>query len=111
MSVLKAREKQLRDRLAELEGRLNRIESHLEQKPDPDWEDRATDSEMDEVLEGLGHAGNAEVQSIYAALQRLKSGTYGTCARCGGPIAEERLNVLPHTPLCQTCAREIRRKA
>ena len=34
MVDVKAREKQLRERLAELEGRLHRIEDHLEQPPD-----------------------------------------------------------------------------
>ena len=77
------REKQLKERLAVLEGRLHRIETHLEQPADKDWEENATAAEMDEVLEELGHAGNAEVQAIYAALERLKLGTYGTCARCG----------------------------
>ena len=69
---------------------------------DQDWEDNAIKSEMDQVLEGLGHAGNAEMQAIYAALARLKSGIYGVCARCGDGISEERLDVLPHTPLCRS---------
>ena len=101
------RETQLRERLAVLEGRLQRIEEHLEQPANPDSEEEATEAEMDEVLEGLGHAGNAEVQAIYAALERLKLGTYGSCARCGEKMSEERLNVLPHTPLCKVCAREV----
>jgi len=103
----KAREDQLRTRLAELTGRLHRIEDHLEQKPNPDWEDGAQEAEMDEVLEGLGHAGLAEVQGITAALGRIKHGTYGDCARCGVPISEERLDVLPHTPVCKLCAHEL----
>lgn len=102
-----SREKQLRERLTVLEGRLHRIETHLEQPADKDWEEHATASEMDEVLEGLGHAGSAEVQAIHAALERLKSGTYGICARCARQISDERLDVVPHTPLCQTCAHEV----
>ena len=69
-----------------MEGRLHRIEDHLEQLPDQDWEDNAIESEMDQVFEGLGHAGNAEIQAIYAALARLKGGIYGVCARCGDDI-------------------------
>ena len=110
MVDVKAREKQLKERLAELEGRLHRIEDHLGQSPDQDWEDNAIESEMDQVLEELGHAGNAEIQAIYAALARLKGGTYGVCARCGDDISKERLDVLPHTPLCRTCAREVPQK-
>lgn len=110
MIDLKAREQQLKKRLAELEGRLHRIEDHLEQRPDPDWDDNATESEMDEVLEGLGQAGNTEVQAIYAALARINSDTYGDCAKCGEEISDKRLDLLPHTPLCQKCARSIGQK-
>src|SRR6185503_13948256 len=41
--------------------------------------------------------GNAEdlLAQVEAALQRLDEGTYGICARCGQPIAEERLEALP----------------
>ena len=111
MTDLAAREKQLRDRLAELEGRLNRIETHLEQTPNPDWEDRATESEMDEVLEELGHAGSTEVEAIRNALKRIAQGTYGECVRCANEISKERLDVLPHTPICRTCASEVGKKA
>ena len=108
--MVDGKQKQLRGRLAELEGRLHRIEDHLEQLPDQGWEDNAIESEMDQVLEGLGHAGNAEIQAIYAALARVKGGTYGVCARCGDDISKERLDVLPHTPFCRTCAREVPQK-
>ena len=66
---------------------------------------------MDQVLEGLGHAGNAEIQAIYAALARLKSGIYGVCARCGDDISEERLDVLPHTPFAEPARARSRRRA
>jgi RNA polymerase-binding transcription factor DksA len=104
------REKQLTERLTVLEGRLHRIETHLEQPADKDCEENATASEMDEVLDELGHAGNAEVQAIHAALERLKSGTYGTCTRCAGQISEKRLDALPHASLCMACAREVAEK-
>lgn len=110
MTDFEAREEQLRTRLAELMGRLHRIDDHLQEPPEKDWEDNAIESEMDEVLEGLGQVGKAEVQAIHAALQRIQSGKYGSCVRCGEDISEERLDVLPHTPLCQDCAREVSKK-
>ncbi len=97
-------EEQLKKRMVELGGRLHRIENHLEQPPDPDWEENATESEMDEVLEGLGQAGMQEMDAIRAALARLKNGTYGVCVRCGDDISNERLDVLPHTSVCKNCA-------
>ncbi len=101
------REKVLRERLVELDGRVHRIEDHLEQTPDPDWEESATEAEMDEVLEGLGTAGVNEMQAIHAALARIKGGTYGVCVRCGEDISDERLDVVPHTAHCRTCAAEL----
>lgn len=107
MTDLKAREAQLKSRLEELGGRLHRIEDHLQQPPDPDWNDNAIEAEMDEVLEGLGQAGATEINAINAALQRISKGTYGVCVRCGNKIAEERLDTLPQTSVCRTCARQI----
>jgi RNA polymerase-binding transcription factor DksA len=107
MTDLKAREEQLRTRLGELMGRLHRIDDHLHKPPERDWDDGGIEAEMDETLEGLGHAGTQEVQAIHAALKRIQSGTYGECMRCAGDISEERLDVLPHTPLCRSCAQKL----
>ena len=107
MRDYRKREKALRERLVELDGRVHWIEDHLEQTPDPDWEESATEAEMDEVLEGLGTAGVNEMQAIHAALARIKGGTYGVCVRCGEDISDERLDVVPHTAHCRTCAAEL----
>jgi RNA polymerase-binding transcription factor DksA len=41
---------------------------------------------------------------IDAAIQRLESGAYGTCERCGGPIGDERLGARPAARTCINCA-------
>ena len=107
MKDIEAREKTLRARLAELDSRLHRIEDHLEQAPDQDWNDNAIESEMDEVLESLGQAGVTEMEAIHAALARIKGGSYGICVRCGNDISDARLDVIPHTALCRTCATAV----
>lgn len=107
MKDLKKYEEMLRTRLQELDGRLHRIEAHLEQSPDSDWEEQAQASEMDEVLEGLGQAGTTEIEAIHAALARIEGGTYGICVRCGNNILEERLMGIPHTALCRDCAAKV----
>jgi len=38
------------------------------------------------------------------ALDRLDQGGYGMCVRCGNAIGEERLELLPDTVLCASCA-------
>ena len=97
-------ETRLRDRLRELNERLEAIEDDLDEPADPDAEERATEREGDEVLENLGNAGLAEIKMIQAALARVEAGTFGVCAACGEPISEERLDVVPHAPRCRHCA-------
>jgi len=104
MKTLAKRKAQLETRLSELDESLHEIEHTLDEQPPKDVEDRATEREADEVLEGLGQMGLREIEMIRAALGRIEDGSYGACAKCGEDIAEERLDLLPHTPLCKNCA-------
>lgn len=106
MPNIEERRAQLKARLAELEERLVEIEDHLDDTPDPDWEENAVEHGGDEVLESLGRSGLIERRAIEAALDRIDDGTYGTCVKCGEEIVGERLDLLPHTPLCAECARK-----
>lgn len=101
---LATRRAMLEGRLIELGARLEAIECELESHHTPDWEDLATEREGDEVLEATGNAGLNEIGQIRAALRRIADGTYGKCVRCGDDIAEARLDVIPWTPLCRSCA-------
>jgi RNA polymerase-binding protein DksA len=64
------------------------------------------DRELDYTLEE-----NEErvVGAIDSALQRIDAGTFGTCASCGKPIGEERLEALPWTTRCIDCKRREER--
>ena len=104
MTDIAARKAQLEERLAELDTRLHKIEDHLDDAPNPDWEENAQESENDEVLEELGSVGLKEIAAIRAALKRIDDGTYGDCVTCGEPISQERLDLLPHTPFCKNHA-------
>jgi RNA polymerase-binding transcription factor DksA len=104
MTAIEARKAQLEARLAELRTRIARIEDELEEPVSERFSEQATEREDDEVREDLGAAGAREVRMIEAALDRIASGSYGTCVRCGDPIAEERLDALPATPMCADCA-------
>lgn len=94
----------LEKRRDELEARLNEIERTLEEPAPKDDEDRATEREDDEVLQGIERQGIREVQAINAALDRIQNGTYGICQKCGDEISQERLDLLPFTPYCRRCA-------
>ena len=43
--------------------------------------------------------------AIEEALRRIDEGTFGTCARCGQPIAEKRLEAIPYAIRCIDCKR------
>lgn len=105
MASLAERKQQLEARRDELRARILRIEQDLEEPVSATFSEQALEREDEEVLEDLGHAGRQEIRMIDAALQRIEQGEYGYCAKCGEPVAEERLDILPHTPLCRACAR------
>jgi RNA polymerase-binding transcription factor DksA len=104
MVPIETRKAQLEARLAELSARLNRIEDALEEPTSEDFAEQAQEREDEEVLEDLGAAGLREVRMIEAALDRIENGSYGDCVRCGEPIGDERLDVVPATPFCRDCA-------
>ncbi|WP_429925731.1 TraR/DksA family transcriptional regulator (plasmid) [Agrobacterium vitis] len=94
----------LTDRRSELLRRLTAIEHDFEQPRNPDDEDRATERNNDEVLDELGQTGQKELIGIDAALDRLEKGSFGICVKCGAEIGERRLEIVPHTPFCQSCS-------
>lgn len=101
---LSQREATLRARRADLTRHLQDVERSLDETPPSDWEDRSSERQGDEVLESLGQAELAEVRQIDAALDRIKAGSYGICQTCGAQISEARLDLLPATPFCKSCA-------
>lgn len=104
MIPLKDRKLQLEARVSDLKARLAGIEAELDSHDAKDWEDLATEREADEVLENMGVSGQNEIRQIEAALERIDSGEYGFCVKCGESITDERLDVLPYTPFCRNCA-------
>lgn len=95
----------LNARRAELVQDLEQIEDALDDEPPKDWEDRAAERQGDEVLEAMGQHEQDELRRIDAALERYAAGEYGICVKCGDDIAPERLDAVPETPFCATCAR------
>jgi len=96
---------QLERRLANLTRRAATIEGDLKQPHEPDWQERATQLENDEVLEGLDEMTLGEIQQIRAALRRMESGSYGICSTCGKPIGAKRLAAAPSALTCVACTR------
>lgn len=97
-------EKQLVARLDGLRRRTEKIEGVLRRTPNRDSEERAQESENDEVLERLDRGGLDEINAIEAALSRIRAGEYGSCVSCGETIAAARLEALPFARKCIDCA-------
>jgi RNA polymerase-binding transcription factor DksA len=96
--------RQIEARLQELEDRLRTVDEALDVTADPDLADQAIELQDDEVLEGLGRAGEREIQLLGRALVRIANGTYGICKKCDEEIATERLDIVPYAVLCRDCA-------
>lgn len=104
MKTVETRRAELEARRDDLTRRMQVIDAELDSHDSKDWEELATEREGDEVLEDLGAAAQQELRMIEAALGRIEAGEYGDCVTCGSRISEERLDVLPATPFCRTCA-------
>jgi DnaK suppressor protein len=101
-----------RKRLEEMSGELERSIMVLQgERP----ADRAGgDSPQDPADAGANLSENDRTQAILTAAQlqrravldalaRIEHGTYGTCADCGTPIPEGRLDARPEAARCVKC--------
>ena len=60
-----------------------------------------------EIALRLGERESQMVADIDQALLRIEEGSYGTCARCGKPIDERRLEAVPTARYDATCQAAI----
>jgi RNA polymerase-binding transcription factor DksA len=91
----------------ELRQRAIDASADLRHEADPlsaDFAEQVTQRENDDVLGAISQSARVELQQVDAALRRLESGRYGTCAACGEDIEPERLAAVPYTDRCRTCA-------
>lgn len=57
---------------------------------------RDLDQELEENIREL-------LAQVERAMKRIDDGVYGKCVRCGGEIAEARLEAMPTAELCISC--------
>jgi RNA polymerase-binding transcription factor DksA len=74
-----------------------RQDSNVDDEHDPEGATIAFELSQASALLKQSSAG---LDLVEAALARLANGTYGTCAVCGEPIADGRLEARPWTPFC-----------
>lgn len=92
----------------EVENRISAIDKDIQHDDmSSNWTEQATERENDEVLESLGHSSEQELAMIQNALKRIDAGEYFTCSLCGNDIPTSRLESLPYTAHCVSCAEKI----
>ena len=89
----------------ELTHRINAIDKDFKHEGmSTNWTEQATERENDEVLDSLGNSSEQELILINDALKRIDSGDYFSCEACGEEIPTSRLELLPFSSRCVTCA-------
>lgn len=71
--------------------------------------DRANNSYNREFMFALSDTERQILIEIDGALQRMESGTYGSCAHCSIEIAKARLRALPWAKYCIDCQEQVER--
>ncbi|MER6133736.1 TraR/DksA C4-type zinc finger protein [Streptomyces sp. NPDC001815] len=64
--------------------------------------DRQAASQV-EVRVKLAASARMVLADVEAALTRMDQGRYGTCHLCRGPVARERLRIVPQARYCTRC--------
>lgn len=98
-----------------IQGQLSSIAKQSVQSKD-DWEAKVPsfapsanlEEAADEVEEfntrlSLEKTLETELVAIHDALDKIKKGKYGICAKCHKPIAQGRLMAYPRASICMKC--------
>ncbi len=107
MLDFEAYKSQLQNMRSELTHRVEALEKdihHTEEPVEKDFAEQATQSENDDVLNALDDEAKTTIIQIDNALLRIQNGNFGICEKCGNPINENRLQIIPFANLCITCA-------
>ena len=80
-------------------GELSSFDNHIA--------DIATDVYMNDMDNSLIQHEKYVLDEINEALDKISDGSYGICTNCQSKIEKGRLEVIPETTLCSTCAKEI----
>ena len=67
--------------------------------------DIGSDNYEQEFTLNLIQSEREELKAIDSALEKIETGTYGSCENCEDEIPRSRLKVIPHARLCISCQR------
>ncbi|MCB0195001.1 MAG: TraR/DksA C4-type zinc finger protein [Anaerolineae bacterium] len=92
--------------LEEAKQEHQEVKKRLENKPSFGLGEGATLAYSWEMSLARRGEIEARIESLQEAVDRIEKGTYGYCRNCNRPINSERLEILPTTTLCTSCAAE-----
>jgi DnaK suppressor protein len=100
--------KHLEETRAELERSISVLKGEYEPADlardyPPDPADAGANISESERSEAILAAANAQHAEVVHALQRIESGSYGTCVDCGSAVPEGRLEARPEAARCVSC--------
>lgn len=95
----------LTKRLAGLEARADRLMAELTEALSADFEEQAVEAEDDDSLLAQENLVRMKIAAVRSAIRRVDEGRYGICLTCGGTIAPARLDAIPETAQCISCAK------
>src|SRR5947207_1422904 len=72
-----------------------------------DLGDQANTAYTREFFFELGNGDRRLLRDVVSALQRIDEGNFGSCERCGEPIADKPLDALPFARYCIDCQRVV----
>ncbi|MEB3371242.1 TraR/DksA family transcriptional regulator [Saccharopolyspora mangrovi] len=109
----KTPERLLADHRTEVQHRIESLQRHLASIVESaTWTTNDDEHDPEGVTiayeraqtQGLLADAKAELDALDQAAQRIETGTYGQCQRCGKRISKERLEALPAATVCIRCA-------
>jgi DnaK suppressor protein len=69
----------------------------------PDPADAGSNLSETERVEAVISVAKQQLAEVLDALHRIDDGSYGTCADCGKPVPEGRLDAKPEAARCVAC--------
>ncbi|MGH8917825.1 MAG: TraR/DksA family transcriptional regulator [Actinomycetes bacterium] len=98
----------LEDEERSLRARLNELGFGVDKDEGPEYDPNFADSSQVSAERGenevLANSLRETLNEVQHALAKFDGGTYGSCERCGQPIAPARLEAKPEARLCITDA-------
>lgn len=89
----------------ELSVRVEKIDADLaHRQTSHKFSEQSVDQHNDGVLYNLKNEAEKELEQIEHALLKIERKLYGKCETCHNAISAERLEALPFTAHCKSCA-------